>query len=171
MGPPVVKSLRPVTELPLETHLMITDPDLYVEAFAEAGSDSLLVHYEGNNNLHRTIQQIKSLGKQAGVVINPATPATVLEEILAGRRPGAGDDRQSRLRRTRNSCHTTLPKIAQVREMIERHQSQMRAGTRRRHRSANRQAGRKGRANVLVAGSSVFGARRRRMQKLHNAVA
>src|SRR5271154_6500944 len=81
MGPPIVKSLRPATRLPLETHLMITDPDLFVDAFAAAGSDSLLVHWEGNNNLHRTVQRIKSLGKRAGVVINPSTPAAVLEEI------------------------------------------------------------------------------------------
>src|ERR1700722_18590740 len=82
MGPPIVKSLRPVTKLPLETHLMITDPDLYLDEFVAAGSDSLLVHWEGNCNLHRTIQKIKSLGKKAGVVINPATPPSVLEEIV-----------------------------------------------------------------------------------------
>src|SRR5271156_3099629 len=73
MGPPIVKSLRPITRLPLETHLMITDPDAYLDAFAQAGADSFLVHWEGNANLHRTVQHIKSLGKRAGVVINPAT--------------------------------------------------------------------------------------------------
>ena len=82
MGPVIVQSLRPVTRLPLETHLMISDPDLYLDEFAEAGSDSLLVHWEGNNNLHRTVQRVKALGKRVGVVINPATPASVLEEIL-----------------------------------------------------------------------------------------
>src|ERR1700746_962488 len=82
MGPVIVQSLRPVTRLPLETHLMISDPDFFLEEFAEAGSDSLLVHWEGNNNLHRTVQRIKALGKRAGVVINPATPASVLEEVL-----------------------------------------------------------------------------------------
>src|SRR6201981_476610 len=82
MGAPIVASLRPVTRLPLETHLMITDPDTFLEEFAEAGSDSFLVHWEGNLNLHRTLERIKALGKRAGVVINPATPASVLEEVL-----------------------------------------------------------------------------------------
>src|SRR5229473_769326 len=82
MGAPIVKSLRKVTRLPLETHLMISDPDFFLDEFTEAGSDSFLVHWEGNNNLSRTVQRIKALGKRAGVVINPATPAAVLEEIL-----------------------------------------------------------------------------------------
>src|SRR5205807_4706002 len=70
IGPPIVHSLRPVTRLPLETHLMIAEPDRYLEAFVEAGSDSLLVHQESGPNLHRTVQRIKALGKKAGVVIN-----------------------------------------------------------------------------------------------------
>src|SRR5919204_44008 len=82
MGPVVVRSLRPVTRLPLEVHLMIEQPDLFLEAFAEAGADTLLVHQEGAPNLHRTVQRIKALGKRAGVVLNPATPAAALEEIL-----------------------------------------------------------------------------------------
>src|SRR5499425_3289729 len=61
MGAPIVASLRPVTRLPLETHLMISDPDLYLEEFADAGSDSFLVHWEGNWNLHRTVQSIRAL--------------------------------------------------------------------------------------------------------------
>src|SRR5258707_15726885 len=69
MGAPIVKSLRPITRLPLETHLMITDPDLFLDEFVEAGSDSFIVHWEGNNNLHRTIQRVKSLGKRIGVAI------------------------------------------------------------------------------------------------------
>jgi Ribulose-phosphate 3 epimerase family len=81
-GAPIIQSLRRVTRLPLETHLMISDPDFFLDEFVEAGSDSFLVHWEGNNNLHRTIQRIKALGKGVGVVINPATPAAVLEEIL-----------------------------------------------------------------------------------------
>ena len=82
MGAPIVASLRPVTRLPLETHLMISNPDLFLQEFADAGSDSFLVHWEGNFNLHRTVQSIKALGKRAGVAINPATPAEVLAEIL-----------------------------------------------------------------------------------------
>src|SRR5215471_3965656 len=83
MGAPIIASLRPVTQLPLETHLMITDPDAFLNEFAEAGSDSFIVHWEGNQNLHRTVQRVKSLGKRVGLAINPATPASVLEEILA----------------------------------------------------------------------------------------
>jgi ribulose-phosphate 3-epimerase len=82
MGAPVVHSLRRFTSLPLEIHMMITDPDFFLDEFVEAGSDSFLVHWEGNNNLHRTVQRIKALGKRAGVAINPATPAAVLEEML-----------------------------------------------------------------------------------------
>jgi len=82
IGATIVQSLRRVTSLPIETHLMITDPDLFLDEFAEAGSDSFLVHWEGNNNLHRTVQRIRALGKRAGVVVNPATTAAVLEEIL-----------------------------------------------------------------------------------------
>src|SRR5258707_14893018 len=82
MGAPIVESLRRVTRLPLETHLMISDPDFFLDEFTEAGSDSFLVHWEGNNNLHRTVQRVKALGKRVGVVINPATPAAVMEEIL-----------------------------------------------------------------------------------------
>src|SRR5437879_9002488 len=82
MGMPSVQSLRRVTGLPLETHLMISDPDFFLDEFTEAGSDSFLVHWEGNNNLSRTVQRIKTLGKRVGVAINPATPAAVLEEIL-----------------------------------------------------------------------------------------
>jgi ribulose-phosphate 3-epimerase len=119
IGPAVVRSLRRVTRLPLETHLMITDPDSFLEAFAEAGSDSLLVHWEGNANLHRTVQRIKALGKRAGVVINPATPAAVLEEILPDVdqvlvmtvNPGFGNQ---------HFLDSTLPKIRRVRDMIER---------------------------------------------------
>ena len=74
MGAPIVASLRRVTQLPLETHLMISDPDSYLDEFVEAGSDSFLVHWEGKANLHRTVQRIRSLGKGVGVAINPATP-------------------------------------------------------------------------------------------------
>jgi ribulose-phosphate 3-epimerase len=65
IGAPIVQSLRRVTSLPLETHLMISNADFFLDEFAEAGSDSFLVHWEGNNNLHRTVQRIKTLGKRA----------------------------------------------------------------------------------------------------------
>src|ERR671923_1711276 len=71
MGPVVVRSLRPLTRLPLEVHLMVEQPDLFLEEFVAAGADTLLVHQEVNPNLHRTVQRIKALGKRAGVVLNP----------------------------------------------------------------------------------------------------
>lgn len=82
MGPIVVEAVRRVTSLPLETHLMVSEPDRYIEAFAKAGSTSLLVHVEANSNLHRTIQAIRHLGVSAGVVLNPGTPAWAIEEVL-----------------------------------------------------------------------------------------
>ena len=119
MGAVIVQSLRRVTQLPLEIHLMISDPDFFLDEFIEAGSDSFLVHWEGNNNLHRTVQRIRALGKRVGVAINPATPAAVLEEIVPDVdqvlvmtvNPGFGHQQFVR---------TTLPKIGRVRQMIER---------------------------------------------------
>jgi ribulose-phosphate 3-epimerase len=156
MGAPIVASLRPVTSLPLETHLMISNPDFFLSEFADAGSDSFLVHWEGNLNLHRTVQSIRALGKRAGVAINPATPAEVLAEILADVDqvlvmtvdPGFG--RQSFL-------HSILPKINRVRRMIDRVKPEcdlevdggIDPGTARLCVEAG--------ANVLVAGSAVFG--------------
>ncbi|MDG2409350.1 MAG: ribulose-phosphate 3-epimerase [Pirellulales bacterium] len=82
IGTPVVASLRKVTSLPLETHLMIDDPIRYLELFQQAGSDSLLVHVEGQLNLHRTVQAAKDLGVGIGVVINPATPIDAVDAII-----------------------------------------------------------------------------------------
>jgi ribulose-phosphate 3-epimerase len=82
MGPLVVQALRPVTRLPLEVHLMIEEPDRFLDAFAEAGADNLLVHVECAVNLHRTVQHVRHLGKKAGVVLNPATSPVMLAEVL-----------------------------------------------------------------------------------------
>ena len=156
MGAPIVQSLRRVTHLPLETHLMISDPDSFLDEFTEAGSDSFLVHWEGNSNLHRTVQRIKALGKRVGVVINPATPAAVLEEILPDLdqvlvmtvNPGFGHQ---------HFIHTTLPKIRRVRQMIERvkpgNDLEVDGGIDVTTVPLVIAAG----ANVLVAGSAVFG--------------
>jgi len=156
MGAPIVASLRPVTRLPLETHLMISNPDFFLPEFADAGSDSFLVHWEGNLNLHRTVQSIRALGKRAGVAINPATPAEVLAEILPDVDqvlvmtvdPGFG--RQSFL-------HSILPKINRVRRMIDRVKPEcdleVDGGVDPETARLCVEAG----ANVLVAGSSVFG--------------
>ena len=81
IGVPVLRSLRKVTKLPLDVHLMITDPDKYIEAFVDAGANLLSVHVEVLPHLHRTIAQIKKLGAKAGVVLNPSTPVVAIEEI------------------------------------------------------------------------------------------
>jgi ribulose-phosphate 3-epimerase len=83
IGPPVVKSIKRVARVPLDVHLMITDPDRYAEAFVEAGADMLSVHVEVLPHLHRSIAFIKSLGVKAGVVLNPSTPVVAIEEIAA----------------------------------------------------------------------------------------
>ncbi|HEX4738263.1 MAG TPA: ribulose-phosphate 3-epimerase [Allosphingosinicella sp.] len=82
IGPAVVKALRPHTEKPFDVHLMISPVDAFLDAFAEAGADILTVHPEAGPHLHRTIQRIKSLGKRAGVSLNPATPVDVLDHVL-----------------------------------------------------------------------------------------
>ena len=83
IGPLIVKALRPVTKLPLDVHLMIENPELYVEDFAKAGADIITVHQETCPHLHRTMQQIHDLGIRAGVSINPATPVGTLDEIIS----------------------------------------------------------------------------------------
>jgi ribulose-phosphate 3-epimerase len=82
IGPPVVKSLRKATGLVLDVHLMIEDPDQYIPAFADAGADWISVHQETCRHLHRTLELIKSVGAQAGAVINPATPVSTLTDVL-----------------------------------------------------------------------------------------
>ncbi|HKY20904.1 MAG TPA: ribulose-phosphate 3-epimerase [Vicinamibacterales bacterium] len=81
IGPPVVKAVKRVAKVPLDVHLMITDPDRYAEAFVDAGADMLSVHVEVLPHLHRSVAFIKSLGVKAGVVLNPSTPVGALEEI------------------------------------------------------------------------------------------
>ncbi|HWZ32129.1 MAG TPA: ribulose-phosphate 3-epimerase [Bryobacteraceae bacterium] len=158
MGAPVVASLRRVSPLPLETHMMISDPDSFLQEFVEAGSDSFLVHWEGNLNLHRTVHRIKTLGKRVGVAINPATPAAVLQEILPEINqvlimtvdPGFGHQ---------HFLRTTLPKIGRVRQMIDwlnlTCDLEVDGGIDGETARLAVEAG----ANVLVAGSSVFGDR------------
>lgn len=82
LGPPAVESIRKITKSVLDVHLMITDPDKYAPLFIEAGADQVSVHYEAATHLDRTVRHIQSLGAKAGVVINPATPVSVLEDIL-----------------------------------------------------------------------------------------
>jgi ribulose-phosphate 3-epimerase len=155
IGLPIVKSLRPVTKLPLETHLMIENPDDYLDAFAKAGSNSLIVHWEGNANLHRTVFEIRRLGLKAGVAINPATPANVLSEILPDLslvlvmtvNPGFGGQ---------SFIESTLSKIRQVRQMIDEAkltcELEIDGGIDEQTAPLGISAG----ANVLVAGSAIF---------------
>jgi len=82
LGPPVVQSIRRITSLTLDVHLMITDPDMFAPIFIEAGADQVSVHYEAATHLDRTLHLIRSHGARAGVVLNPATPVSVLEDVV-----------------------------------------------------------------------------------------
>ena len=158
MGAAIVQSLRRVTHLPLEIHLMVSDPDFFLDEFAAAGSDSFLVHWEGNNNLHRTVQRIRTLGKRAAVAINPATSGAVLEEIVQDLdqvlvmtvNPGFGHQQFLR---------ATLLKIQRVRELVERLKPgcdvEVDGGIDATTAPLVVRAG----ATVLVAGSAIFGDR------------
>lgn len=155
IGPPVVRCLRRVTSLPLDVHLMISDPMKYVPAFAEAGADILKVHVENNPNLHRVLQSIRDLGVSPAIVLNPATPAAAISEVL--------NDIEMVLVMTVNPgfggqefIESTLGKIAQIRAMLDAAGSQadievdggIDAQTAGRVAAAG--------ANVLVAGTSIF---------------
>ncbi|MXP29427.1 ribulose-phosphate 3-epimerase [Porphyrobacter algicida] len=118
IGPAVVKALRPHTDKPFDVHLMISPVDQYLEAFAEAGADHLTIHPEAGPHIHRSLQAVKALGKQAGVVLNPGTPVDTLDYVLdmvdlvliMSVNPGFGG--QSFIR-------SQLGKIETVRRMIE----------------------------------------------------
>lgn len=119
IGPAVIKALRPHTTKPFDVHLMISPVDLYLDAFAEAGADTITVHPEAGPHLHRTIQRIKALGKRAGVVLNPATPAKMLDYVLdevdlvlvMSVNPGFGGQ---------SFITSQLRKIAAIRTMIDK---------------------------------------------------
>ena len=155
IGPQVVQALKRVATVPLDVHLMITDPDLYIAAFVEAGAAMVSVHVEVLPHLHRTVHAIKALGARAGVVINPATPVATLEEIagdvdyvlVMSVNPGFGG--QSFIPRSEH-------KVTAVRALLDR------AGNKARveidggidHKNVGRvvAAG----ARIIVAGSAVF---------------
>jgi ribulose-phosphate 3-epimerase len=119
MGPPVVKSIKRVARVPLDVHLMITDPDKYAEAFVQAGADMLSVHVEVLPHLHRTIAFIKQLRVKAGVVLNPSTPVVALEEVagdvdfvlVMSVNPGFGGQ---------TFIPRSLDKVAAIRAMLDR---------------------------------------------------
>jgi len=157
IGPLVVDAIRPVTEKPLDVHLMIENPDLYIPEFARAGADIITVHQEAVPHLHRTVQLIRSLGKKPGVSINPATPVSTLEIILEeidlvlvmSVNPGFGGQA---------FIDSALGKISELRELIDRRGLQVEievdGGVKPDNCSRVAEAG----ADVLVAGSAVFGA-------------
>jgi ribulose-phosphate 3-epimerase len=156
IGPPVVRSIRAVTKLSLDTHLMIEEPSRYLDAFAKAGSTTLTVHYEADRHLHRTITRIKDLGLKAGVSVNPATPIEVLTEILPvcdlvlvmSVNPGFGGQ---------SFILSSLAKISRLRDMIRAMRLsttiEVDGGVTAENAGAIASAG----ADILVAGSSVFG--------------
>ncbi len=119
IGPMVVKALRPHTTKPFDVHLMISPVDAYLDAFAEAGADIITVHPEAGPHIHRTVQHIKSLGKKAGVSLNPATPAKMLDYLIddvdlvliMSVNPGFGGQ---------SFIESQLRKIEAVRKMIDK---------------------------------------------------
>ena len=157
MGPPVVVSIRKVAKVPLDVHLMIEDPDRYLEAFVRAGAAMITVHLEVLPHLHRTIQHIKELGARAGVAINPSTPVGMLEEIagdldhvlVMSVNPGFGG--QTFIPRTES-------KIEAVRALLDRQGSraaiEVDGGIDTSNAGLVVSAG----AEILVAGSAIFGA-------------
>ncbi len=156
VGPLVVEAVRRVTRLPLEAHLMIENPDRYIADFATAGADLIIVHQEASPHLQRIVQQIKDLGRRAGVAINPATPSVVLEEILEcvdlvlvmTVNPGFGGQ---------EFIPGTLPKIRRVRQMMAQRglscDLEVDGGIHAATAPLVVAAG----ANVLVVGNAIFG--------------
>ncbi|MEM1024571.1 MAG: ribulose-phosphate 3-epimerase [Myxococcota bacterium] len=158
IGPLVVKAVRKVTQKPLDVHLMIANPDQYIEPFAEAGANTLTVHPEACTHLHRTLTRIRDLGCRAGVSLNPATPTEVLDYVLEdidlvlvmSVNPGFGGQ---------SFIPTMLPKIRRIKEALvsaERASSvdiEVDGGISPSTAGDVAKAG----ANLFVAGSAVFG--------------
>ena len=155
IGPPVIESIRKVTKLPLDVHLMIENADCYVKSFAEAGADILTVHVEACPHLNRTLQAIRDLDVRAGVVLNPATPLSNLEEILQEIdmvllmtvNPGFGGQ---------SFIPSMLDKISNLREIMGHYEHeidlQVDGGVKPDNAGEIKEAG----ASVLVAGSAIF---------------
>ena len=155
-GPILVEAVNRSTKLPLDVHLMIENPDLFAAEFVKAGADYVTVHVEACPHLHRSIQLIKGLGAKAGVSLNPATPASALEEIvpyvdlilIMSVNPGFGGQ---------SFIPTCLPKAACIAEMVKKKNPgaliSMDGGVGTKNAGALAKAG----CSVLVAGSAVFG--------------
>lgn len=158
IGPLVVEAVRKVTDLPLDVHLMIENADCYIPDFAKAGADIIVVHAEASVHLHRTIQLVKSLGKRAGVSLNPATPLSALEYVLDELdlvllmtvNPGFGGQ---------SFIEACLPKIHALRAMLDRRgcdaELEVDGGVKIDNIDRIAHAG----ADVFVAGSAVFGSK------------
>ncbi|MGJ9381362.1 ribulose-phosphate 3-epimerase [Salipaludibacillus sp. CF4.18] len=156
IGPLIVDAIRPLTKLPLDVHLMIENPDNYIPAFAKAGADIISVHAEACPHLHRTIQLIKDSGAKAGVVLNPATPVSLIQHViedvdlvlLMTVNPGFGGQ---------SFIHQVLPKVSQVKELVDRLGKdidiEIDGGVNPVTARLCETAG----ANVLVAGSAIYG--------------
>jgi ribulose-phosphate 3-epimerase len=154
-GMPVLKAIAKHAQKTLDVHLMIVDPDRYIQTFADLGATILTVHYEACTHLHRTLQAIKATGMQAGIALNPHTPVTVLEDIiedtdlvcLMSVNPGFGGQ---------SFIETTYKKVKQLRSMIDTSNSNCKieidGGVTDKNAKALTDAG----ADVLVAGSFVF---------------
>jgi ribulose-phosphate 3-epimerase len=157
IGPLIVEAARRATNLPLDVHLMIEQPTRYLQAFADAGADYIVVHAEACRHLHRALQMINDLGKKAGVAFNPGTPIDALNNVLdltdlvllMSVNPGFGGQK---------FIESTLPKITKTREIIEKSNREIEVevdgGISPTTSDSVIQAG----ANVLVAGSAVYGA-------------
>lgn len=156
MGPPIIASLRKITKLPFDVHLMIADPDRYIESFQKAGADIITVHAEAAGHLHRTVDLIKSLGLKAGVSLNPATPLSRIEEIIhyidllliMSVNPGFGGQQ---------FIGTSLDKISRARKMLDTMLDkiilEVDGGVNLKNIGDIAKAG----ADVMVAGAAVFG--------------
>ena len=157
IGPLIVEAIRPTTKKPIDVHLMIVEPERYVEDFAKAGADHITVHAEHNASphLHRTLGQIKELGKKAGVVLNPSTPLELIEYVLdlcdlvliMSVNPGFGGQ---------SFIPTVVPKIRKLRTMCEERGLdpwiEVDGGLKENNTWQVIEAG----ANAIVAGSAVF---------------
>ena len=155
-GPPVIASIRKVTRLPFDVHLMIENPERFIQDFVDAGSDIITIHCEAETHLHRAIESIKEKGIQAGVSLNPATPLCMIDEIIEyidsimimSVNPGFGGQK---------CIDTVIPKIEKARKMIDTRAPHVRlevdGGIKLDNIALFRDAG----ADIFVAGSAIFG--------------
>ena len=170
IGPPVIESIRKVTKLPLDVHLMIEHADCYIKSFAEAGADLLTVHVEACPHLNRTLQAIRELDVRAGVVLNPATPLSNLEEVLheidmvllMSVNPGFSGQ---------SFIPSILDKASNLRDIMSHYEDeiemQVDGGVRVDNAGKIKEAG----ASVLVAGSAIFNSKdyKKTIQQLRDA--